>query len=171
MRTSNYSRDSLVPTEEDLRVVLVKRALVVADGREVLDDDGVVGVLALLVEDRVRLDHVVDDVGLGDLLGAELALRAQVAPVVVAQVVVARDARQLDPGADEEVHERRLHLGLPGLEVVAPDERAVPLRELERPRHERVLRRAVDERRPREDARHGEHRRWRYLGVSPLDRL
>lgn len=106
MRTSNYSRDSLVPTEEDLRVVLVKRALVVADGREVLDDDGVVGVLALLVEDRVRLDHVVDDVGLGDLLGAELALRAQVAPVIVAQVVVARDARQLDPGADEEVHER-----------------------------------------------------------------
>ena len=50
--------------EEDLGVVLVERTLVVANGRHVLDDDGVVGVLAFLVQDVVGGDHVVDDVGL-----------------------------------------------------------------------------------------------------------
>ena len=51
-----------MPAEEDLSVVLVEGPLVVADGRHVLDDDGVVRVLALLVQHGVCLDHVVDDV-------------------------------------------------------------------------------------------------------------
>jgi len=61
-------------TYKDLGVVFVQRALVVADGRHVFDDDGVVGVLALAVEHVVSLDYVIDDVGFRDLLGVELLL-------------------------------------------------------------------------------------------------
>lgn len=137
--------DGLVAAHEDLGVVLVQGALVVAHGRHVLDHHRVVGVLALLVQDVVGLDHVVHHVGLGDLLGAELALGAQVLAVVVAEVVVRRDRGQLDAGADQEVDEGRLHLGLPGLEVVAADEGAVLLSKVNGTRDEGVLGGAVDE--------------------------
>ena len=59
-------------SEEDLGRVLVHGPLAVADGGDVLDDDDVVRVLAGAVEDRVGGHHVVDHVGLGNLLGAEL---------------------------------------------------------------------------------------------------
>jgi len=94
-----------------------------------LDDDEVVGVLALLLSRRRRLveqgvssDHVVDDGALADLLALELALGAEVAPVVVAEVVVRGDAEGLDAGVDEELGEDRLELRLAALEVVATDE-------------------------------------------------
>ena len=76
--------DGLVAAEEDLAVVLVHGALVVADGGHVLDHDAVVRVLLLLlgaaaaVQHVVGGDHVVDDVGLADLLGAELLLAREV---------------------------------------------------------------------------------------------
>jgi len=56
--------DGLMPAHEDLAVVLVEGALVVADGRHVLDDDAVVRVFAgvLVVQHRVGRDHVVHDV-------------------------------------------------------------------------------------------------------------
>ena len=69
--------------KKNLSIVLVQGALVVGYSRHVLDDDGVVGVLALGVQDVVSLDHVIDNVGLGDLLGAELLLGAQVLSRVV----------------------------------------------------------------------------------------
>jgi hypothetical protein len=56
------SRDGLVSSEENLGVVLIQSALVISHGWHVLDDDTVVGVLALLVQDVVSLDHVVNDV-------------------------------------------------------------------------------------------------------------
>lgn len=143
--------DGLVAAHEDLGVVLVEGALVVADGGHVLDHDGVVGVLALLVQDVVGLNHVVDDVGLGDLLGAELALGAQVLAVVVTEMVVRGNGGQLDAGADQEVDEGRLHLGLAGLEVVTADERAVLLSKVNGTRNEGVLGGAVDERHVVED--------------------
>jgi hypothetical protein len=85
-----------VAAHEDLGIILVKSTLIISNSGHVLDDNSVVGVLALLVEDRVSLNHVIDDIGLGDLLRAELLLRAQVLAIVVAKVVVAGNRGQLD---------------------------------------------------------------------------
>lgn len=60
----------------------------------------------------VRVDHVVDHVALGDLLGPELLRRREVPAVVVAQVVVGHDARRLDARGHQKVHQHRLHLRL-----------------------------------------------------------
>ena len=111
-----------------------------------------------LVEQVVSSDHVVDDGALADFLAPELALGAEVAPVVVAEVVVRGDAEGLDAGVDEELGEDRLELRLPTLEVVATDERPVLLSERNAPRHERVLWRAVDEWHALEDRRDREER-------------
>ena len=124
-----------------------------------------------LVEQVISSDHIVDDGALANLLAAELALGAEVAAVVVAEVVVRRDAEGLDAGVDEELSEDRLELRLPALEVVAADERAVLLRKRDAPGHERVLRRAVDERCTLEDRRDGEEGRGRHLVVRCLDRV
>jgi hypothetical protein len=138
--------DSLVTVQEDLSVVLVEGALVVSNSGHVLDDDAVVGMLTILVQDVVSSNHVVDDVRLGDLLGTELLLGAKVHSVVVAQMVVAGDGGELDTGADHEVNESGLHLGLARLEVVATDESVVLLGKLDGARNEGILGGAVDER-------------------------
>lgn len=132
-------------TEEDLSVVLIKSTLVVANGGHVLDDNAVVGVLALLVQNVVSLDHVIHDIGLGDFLGAELLLRAQVLAVIVTKVVVAGNGGQLDTGVDKEIHQGGLHLGLARLEVVATNVGIVLLSKLNSTRNKGVLGRAVDE--------------------------
>jgi hypothetical protein len=134
-----------VATHEDLGIVLVESTLVITDSGHVLDDDSVIRVLALLVQDSVGGDHVIDDVGLGNLLGAELLLGAEVHAVVVAKMVVAGNRRELDTGVDQKVNKGRLHLGLTRLEVVPSDERIVLLSELDGTRNKGVLRRAVDE--------------------------
>ncbi|EPY31188.1 myo-inositol-1-phosphate synthase [Strigomonas culicis] len=137
--------DGLLAAHEDGEGVLVQSALAVADVRQVLDDDAVVRLgRALGEEDLVRGDHVVHDVALGDLLRAELARGGQVVPVVVAEMVVAGNALRLDAGADEELDERRLHLGLAALEVVTADEDLVVVRQLDETAAQRVLRGAVD---------------------------
>jgi hypothetical protein len=149
-----------------------------------LDDDDVVRMLALLVnlagflgellgrleEERVGSNHVVHDRALGDLLGAELPLRAEVLAVIVAQVVVRRDGERLDTGVDEELGEDRLDLCLTRLEVVAADERLVLLGELDAAGDKRVLRRAVDERDALEDRGNGKDRRGGDLVVRRFHR-
>jgi hypothetical protein len=156
----------------------------VADGGNMLDDDNVVRVLALLVdltgflgellgrleEERVGSDHVVHDRALGDLLGAELPLRAEVLAVVVAQVVVRRDGERLDPGVDEELGEDRLDLCLTRLEVVAADERLVLLGQLDAAGDKRVLGRTVDERDALEDRGNGKDGRGGDLVVGRFHR-
>jgi hypothetical protein len=137
--------DGLVTTQEDLGVVFVESALIIADGGHILDDDSVVGVLTLFVEDSVSCDHVIDDIGLGDLLGAELLLGAEVHAVIVAKMVVASNGGELDTSTDQEVDESGLHLGLARLEVVTTDEGIVLLGELDGTGNECVLRRAIDE--------------------------
>lgn len=132
-------------TEEDLSVVLIEGTLVVADSRHVLDDNAVVRVLTLLVQNVVGLNHVIHDIGLGDFLGAELLLRAQVLSVIVTKVVVAGNGGQLDTGIDKEIHQSGLHLGLARLEVVATDVGIVLLSKLNSTRNKGVLGRAVDE--------------------------
>ncbi len=88
-----------------------------------LNDYGEIGVSALLVQDGVGLDRVVHYVGLQDLLRADLALRAGILTLVVPEItmVVTSGRGRLGPGADQEVDESRLHLGLARLEVVAAD--------------------------------------------------
>jgi hypothetical protein len=135
-----------VATHEDLSVVLVKSTLVVTDSRHVLDDNGVVGVLTLPVKNSVCSNHVVNNVGLGNLLGAELLLRAEVLAVVVSKVVVASNGSKLDTGTDQEVNQSRLHLGLSRLEVITANESVVLLSKLDSTRDKGVLGRAVDER-------------------------
>jgi len=163
--------DGLVATHEDLGIVLVQCALVVTDGGHVLDDDSVVGVLVLLVQKVVGSDHVIHNVGLGDLLGAELLLGAQVLAVVVTQMVVTGDGGELDTGIDQEVHQSRLHLGLARLEVVAADKGTALLRELKSTGHKRVLGRAVDEGCVLQDGGHGKDGGRGDLGMAGLDRV
>jgi hypothetical protein len=81
--------DRLVTVQEDLGIILVKRTLIVSNRRHVLDDDAVVRVFTLFVKDIVGSHHVVDHVGLGNLLGTELLLGAEVHAVVIAEMVVA----------------------------------------------------------------------------------
>jgi hypothetical protein len=131
--------DRLVAAQEDLCVVLIQSALVIANGGHVLNDDGVVGVLALLVQNGIGSDHVVNDVRLADFFGAELAMRRQVHAVVVAEVVVRCNRGQFDTGADQEVDEGGLHFGLSRLEVVTADEGVVALGELDSTRNEGIL--------------------------------
>ena len=164
-------RDSLVTTHEDLGIVLIQSTLVVSDGRHVLDDDGVVRVFALLVEYSVCLNHVVNDVRLGDLLGAELLLGAQVLTIVVAKMVIGGNGSQLNTGADQEVDESRLHLGLARLEVVATNEGVVLLSELNAASDKCVLWRAVDEWSTLKDRGNRKNGGRSDLGVTILDGL
>lgn len=163
--------DGLVATHEDLGVVLVQSTLVVTDSRHVLDDNSVVRVLVLAVQDVVGSNHVVDDVGLGDLLGAELPLGAQVLAIVVTQVVVAGNGGELDTGVDQEVHQGGLHLGLAGLKVITANEGTMLLSELDSTGNKGVLGRAVDEGSVLQDGGNGEHGRGRDLLVAGLDRV
>ena len=80
--------DGVGATHENFARVLVHGALAVGDLRHVLDDDDVVGVLVRLVEQAVGHDHIVDDVGFGDLFRPEGLRRGEVLAVVVAEVVV-----------------------------------------------------------------------------------
>mmetsp|Transcript_4553 Transcript_4553/g.11473 ORF Transcript_4553/g.11473 Transcript_4553/m.11473 type:complete len:494 (+) Transcript_4553:426-1907(+) len=161
--------DGVLPPHEDFGGVLVHGALGVCDVGHVLDDDDVIGVLVLLEEDAIRRDHVVDHVRFANLLGAELAGRREVLPVVVPQVVVRDDGHRLNARGDEEVDHDALHLRLSRLEIVPRNEHPLLPRELDHPRHERVLRRSVDERAPLQDGRHREDRRRAHLGLAHLD--
>jgi hypothetical protein len=160
-----------VAAHEDLGIILVKSTLIISNSGHVLDDNSVVGVLALLVEDRVSLNHVIDDIGLGDLLRAELLLRAQVLAIVVTKVVVAGNRGQLDTSVDQKVHEGRLHLGLARLEVVATNESIIPLDKINSTGDEGVLGRAIDERSTLEDRGNSEDGGGGNLLVALLDRL
>lgn len=158
-------------TEEDLSVVLIKSTLIVANSGHVLDDNAVVGVLALLVQNVVSRDHVIHDIGLGDFLGAELLLRAQVLAVVVTKVVVAGNRGQLDTGIDKEIHQGGLHLGLARLEVIATNVGIVLLSKLNSTRNKGVLRRAIDKRCALQDTGNSKDGGRRDLLVTLLNSL
>jgi hypothetical protein len=163
--------DGLVTVQEDLGVVLVKGALVVSHSRHVLDDDTVVGMLAFLVQDVVGGDHVIDNIGLGDLFGSELLLGAEVHAIVVAEMVVAGNGSELNTGVDHKVDKSRLHLGLARFEVITANEGVVLLGQLDGTRDESVLGRAVDEGDIFKDRSNGEDGRGRNLFVTCLDCL
>ena len=76
--------EGVLPAHEDLARVFVHRSFRVRHIRNVFDDNGVIRVLAVLVQQRVGPDHVVNDVALGNFLGAEAARGVEVQAVVVA---------------------------------------------------------------------------------------
>jgi len=117
----------------------------------------VVGLLPRLVEEAVALNDIVDDAGLGDLLGAELGRRAQVLSIVVAEMVVGDDGGDLETSTDEEIGEDALDLGLTTLEIITSNVDSVALSELDDTGDEGVLRRAVDEAVLLEDGSNSEH--------------
>ena len=132
-------------SHENLSVVLIQSTLVVTNSWHVLDDDSVIRMLALLVENRVGFNHVIHDVGLGDLLGAELLLGAEVLSIIVAEMVIAGNGSELDTSADQEIDQCRLHLGLTRLEVITANEGVVLLSKLNATWDKSVLGRSVDE--------------------------
>lgn len=144
-------------TKENLRIVFIECTLVVTDGWHVLDYNAVIWVLAFLVKDVVGSNHVINNIGLGDLLGTELLLGRQVLAIVVAEMVVGSNGGQLDTSRDEEVNEGGLHLCLAGFEVVAADEGLVLVGEFYAAWDEGVLGRSVDEWGTFEDTGDSEH--------------
>lgn len=50
-----------------------------------------VGLFARLIEHRVGFYHVIDNIALGDLLGAELLWRRQIHAIIVSEMVVTDD--------------------------------------------------------------------------------
>lgn len=173
--------DGLPATTENLRVVLVDSPLRVSDCGDVLDHNDVIRVLAFgcfalstgnrrLVEQAIRINHVVNDATLADLLALELSLRAQVVTIIVTKMVVRRDRQWLDTRVYKELSEDRLELRLPGLEVITTNERLLTLGKLDNTGYESVLWRTVYERLTLEDGSDSKESRGRHLGVRGTDR-
>ena len=74
------------------------------------------GVLALgsgkgrLVEEAVGVNHVVVDAALRDLLELKLGFGGEIAPIIVAKMVVGGDGQRLDTCVDQELSEDGLSL-------------------------------------------------------------
>jgi hypothetical protein len=158
-------------SHEDLGIVLVQSTLIVTNSWHIFDDDSVVRVLALLVENRVGFNHVIHDIGLGDFLGAELLLGAQVLPIIVTKVVVAGNGSELDTSADQEIDQSRLHLGLTGLEIITANERIVLLSKFNSTRNKGILRRTIDEGDALENTSHSKDSGWSYFLVTVCNSL
>jgi hypothetical protein len=158
-------------SHEDLRVVLIQSTLVVANGRHVLDDDCVIRVFTLLVKHSVGFNHVINNVGLGDFLGAELLLGAEVLSIIVPKMVVACNGSKLDTSTDHEVDESGLHLGLARLEVITTNEGIMLLGKFDATRDEGVLGRSVDERDILKNAGNSKDSGWCNLFVTVLNGL
>jgi hypothetical protein len=163
--------DGLVTAHEDLGIVLIQSTLVVSNSWHVLDDNSVIWVLSWCVKDRVCLDHIVNYVGLGDLLGSELLLRAEVLSIIVTEVVVTGNGSELDTSADQEIDKSRFHLGLSRLEIITTNEGVVFLGELNGTWNESVLWRSVDERSAFENGSNSKDSGWSNFFVSLLDSL
>lgn len=161
--------DGLMTAHENFRVILIQSTLVVTNARHVLDHNTVVGVLILLIQDVVGSNHVIDNIGLGDLLGAELLLRAQVLTIIVTKVVVAGNGGKFDTGVDQKVNKSRLHLGLARLEIVTTNEGIVLLSEVDGTGNKGVLRGSIDERSLVQDTGNREDSRRRDFRVTCLD--
>ena len=132
--------DGLMSTHEDLGVIFIERPLVVSNSWHVFDDHAMVGMFTRLVKDMVCFNHIIHNIGLGNLLGAELLLGTQVHTIIVAEMVVAGDGAELDACIDHEVHQSRLHLGLSGFEIITANEGAMLLCQLNGPWYESILR-------------------------------
>jgi len=158
-------------SHENLSVVLIESTLVISDCWHVLDNDGVIWVFARTVENSVGLDHVINNIRLGNLLGAELLVRAEILSIVITKVIVAGNGSKLDTSTDQEVNESRLHLGLTRLEIVTTNESTVLFSKLNSTWNKGVLRRPVDEWDTLENGSNCKDCRWGNFLVTLLDCL
>lgn len=158
-------------THEDFGIVFIQGTLVVTDSRHVLDDNGVIRMLILSVQDAVCGNHIVNNVGLRDFLGAELLLGAQVLSIVVAEMVVACNRSQFDTSIDQEINQGGLHLSLSRLEIITTNESAVLLSKLNGARNKGILGRSVDERSVFQSAGNRKDGGGRNLFMALLDSL
>lgn len=151
--------DGVLAAQEDLANVFVHSSLAVTDVRNVLDDDAVVGVVTRLVQDLVRGNHIVDNVGFADLLRSELFFGGQVLAVIVTQMVVANNGDGLQTSRDQKVDHDGLDLGLSGFEVITTNHNVVALSQFDGSGNKGVLRRTVDIRNAFQDTGNGEQSR------------
>ena len=93
---------------------------------------------------------------------------AEIFAVIIAEMVVACYGCKLDASIDEKVNQSRLHFGLPGLEVIAADKRAMLFSELDCTRDEGVLWRPIDKWSVLKYTSHSEDGRWSYLLMTSL---
>lgn len=163
--------DCLMSTHEDLSIVLIQSTLGVSDSRHVLDNDSMVRVLAFLVQNTVCGNHVVNNVTLADLLGAELLVAVEIQAVIISEMIVARNRCELDTSINEEVNKGRLHFGLAGLEVITSNEGTMTFSKFNHTRDKGVLRRTVDEWDTLLDTSDGENRGRCNLLMALLDCL
>jgi len=91
----------------------------------------VVRFLSISIEDFIAVNHIVNNIALGDLLGSELFVRGEVLSVVVSQMVVAHDRDWLDSSSDQEIYQHTLVFGLSGFEVVSGNVDSLHLSELD----------------------------------------
>lgn len=89
--------------------------------------------------------------------------------VVIAQVIITRNAQRLDTRIDQKLGQHTLDLCLATLEIITANKRLVPFRELNAAGHKRVLRGAVDERRAFQDGRYGKDGRGGHFVVRGFD--
>ncbi len=115
-------RYCLVSTHKDLGIILIQGPLIVTNSWHILDDHRVVGMLAFLVKHSISLDHIVNDVGLGDFLGAELPLGTEVFSIIISQMVITCNGSELDASTNEKIDQSGLHLGLSRLEIITANE-------------------------------------------------
>jgi hypothetical protein len=156
---------------ENLSIVFIQGTLVVSNSWHVLDDNSVVWVFTRCVEHRVSLDHIVNNIGLGDLLGSELLVRAEILAIVVTKMVVAGNGCELDTSTDQEVNKSRFHLGLSRLEIISTNKGVVLFSQLNGTWDKCVLWGTVDERSTLEDGSNGKDGRWCNFFVSVFNGL
>jgi len=109
-------------THEDLGIVLIQGSLIVTDRWHILNYYSMIRMLTLLVQDRVRLDHVIDNIRFGDFFRTELPLRAEILAIIISKVIVACNRSKLDASIDQEINQCGFHLGLAGFEIIATNE-------------------------------------------------
>ena len=76
-----------------------------------------------LVKKAVGVNSVVVDAALRNSFGLELGVGGEIAPIVVAEMVVRDDGQRPNTGVDQELSKDRLEFGLTGHETVASDKR------------------------------------------------
>jgi len=98
----------------------------------------------ILVEQRIRRYHVINNIALGYLLGPELGRSSEILSVVVTEVIIADNCDGLNPSTNKKVDENRLELGLSLFEVISTNENLVFNSNFHNTRNKSVLRAAVD---------------------------
>ncbi len=161
--------DGLMTSHEDFGVILIEGTFVVTHCRHVLDHDRMIRMFSRLIQDGVSLDHVIDNIRFGDFLGTKLSLGTQVHSIVIAEVIIAGNRRQLDAGIYHEVDQRGFHLGLSRLEVISSDEGSMSFRKLDYSWDEGVLRRSIDEGSILQNGCNGEYGGWGDFFMPSLD--